>query len=195
MISSVKSGLRYGGPCSSVTTTISPFLSLLRTAFAAAIPAGPHPRIKYFMSYLLEVSRSSLPVPLLVELPHFLPLFLADPLLPLVLVLGEDEGGGTREELLGLRQEFVVEPVRHFEGTVPLRVVRSHHRSPVPRASPLVVPHEEVGPLDLAGEGVRRDLPGFRELLHQFPGGLGELLVVMVDGDVELGIEGSDEPL
>src|SRR5450759_4086315 len=88
---------------------------------------------------------SSLPVPLLVELLRFLPLFLADPLLPLVLILDEDEVGGTRKEFLGLRQELVVEPVRHFEETVPLRVVRSHHRRPVPRPPPLVVPHEEVG--------------------------------------------------
>src|SRR5271157_1969211 len=103
-----------------------------------------------------------------------------------------DVGGDSWHQLFGLRNELRVEGFRYFVEAVPLRVIRAHHGRAHARAAALVVPQFVVGPFDLFVEGSGRKFFRGVQLVHDGLGGLGELLVVQVDGSLVLRVEIAD---
>src|SRR5579885_3772012 len=87
-------------------------------------------------------------VALLVKVDLLLDLFLGKAGGPLVIVGLHHAGGHTWHESLGFRDEFGVENFGDFEETVPLRVVRPHHRGAHAGAAAGMMPKVVIGPLD-----------------------------------------------
>lgn len=97
------------------------------------------------------------------------------------------------DHTLELRNQFHVEMLGQLVRTVPVRVVRSHHRSTVSGPSTFVMPKFEPDPIDLVGKR-RVVLPEWLGQFYQVSARFGVLFIIEIDQPIILKVETAYPP-